>query len=718
MLAVRPGEPPRATQRGALQLHALHRVRVAAAIMHVRAHPHPRTRIRAARRVDMADRMLPPMSTEETLLALGAAARAAGGMQLRRRSGRVDSDSTGGRRPPTRPPTDGDDRRRPAPTPTGRRRHDRRPTRRRTGHDRRSRHDRPAGHDADTAPDTTAVEPSDDPFEWEEFDEGVEIGHASRCRSTTTTRRRAPSSCSSPATWRRIRTSGSAACSSTRADPGFGGSDFAIYADQIYSETLLEHFDIVGWDPRGTGLSEPAIDCIDDYDRYFASADITPDDDAERQQIVDLAEEFAARCASRTTPTSSPYVGTNNSARDMDAIRQALGEDADQLLRVQLRQRARRDVGDAVPRHRARRGARRRRRPERRLRSRAACSRSRGFEALDRHVPRAVQRRRRLRVPQRRRRRGRVRRADAADRREPDAAANPDRPDVTRGVALTGVAQAMYSEALWAELEQALADAQDGDGSGLLALYDQYYVRNPDGTYDNSLEAFQTISCMDDAGAPDGRGGGRRRLRCSTRPAPRFAPGTTGGVLLHVLPGARRPAGRDHRRRCRADPGRRHHRRPGDAAVEHGEHGRARSRRACCSWSRPTSTPATASTTAATTPSTATWSTSRCPECRLHLRRGLMPDERTCRSAMLDVRTIRWRKRTVWRKGWDSNPRRPRRPQQFSRLSHSSTLAPFRGGRLAVRCRGDRRVRRRSAAGAVAHAPRRRARRPRRPHGG
>jgi hypothetical protein len=32
---------------------------------------------------------------------------------------------------------------------------------------------------------------------------------------------------------------------------------------------------------------------------------------------------------------------------------------------------------------------------------------------------------------------------------------------------------------------------------------------------------------------------------------------------------------------------------------------------------------------------------------------------------------------TYWRKAWDSNPRRPRRPQQFSRLSHSSALAAF-----------------------------------------
>ena len=141
--------------------------------------------------------------------------------------------------------------------------------------------------------------------------------------------------------------------------PGFGGSDFAVYADQIYGEELLERFDIVGWDPRGTGLSEPAIDCIDDYDRYFAGTDITPDDDAERQQLVDLAEEFADDCVAQQR--------RHLRARRHEQQRPRHGHDPpgarrgrDQLLRLQLRQRARRDVGDAVPRHRAGRRARRR----------------------------------------------------------------------------------------------------------------------------------------------------------------------------------------------------------------------------------------------------------------------------------------------------------------------------------------------------------------------
>ena len=97
-------------------------------------------------------------------------------------------------------------------------------------------------------------------------------------------------------------------------------------------------------------------------------------------------------------------------------------------------------------------------------------------------------------------------------------------------------AQAMYREAFWPQLSEALADAQDGDGAGLLALYDAYYQRNPDGTWGNELEAFQTISCMDDGRAPDGRGGGRRRRASSPRSPRGSRPDTTGELLLHVLP--------------------------------------------------------------------------------------------------------------------------------------------------------------------------------------
>src|SRR4249920_3504737 len=68
--------------------------------------------------------------------------------------------------------------------------------------------------------------------------------------------------------------------------PGFGGTDFALFAEANFGQSLLDHFDIVAWDPRGTAESEPPIDCTADYDHFFATPDVTPDDSAERQQVV------------------------------------------------------------------------------------------------------------------------------------------------------------------------------------------------------------------------------------------------------------------------------------------------------------------------------------------------------------------------------------------------------------------------------------------------
>ncbi|MEI7755712.1 MAG: alpha/beta hydrolase, partial [Actinomycetota bacterium] len=104
----------------------------------------------------------------------------------------------------------------------------------------------------------------------------------------------------------------------------------------------------------------------------------------------------------------------------------------------------------------------------------------------------------------------------------------------------TAVAEAMYSETSWPDLEAALADAIRGDGSGVLDLYDAYFQRHNDGTYDDSLEAFQTISCMDAA----------ERLTVAEEDAsaasfiaaaPRFAPGTTGSYFCTFYPPAQDP---------------------------------------------------------------------------------------------------------------------------------------------------------------------------------
>lgn len=64
--------------------------------------------------------------------------------------------------------------------------------------------------------------------------------------------------------------------------------------------------------------------------------------------------------------------------------------------------------------------------------------------------------------------------------------------------AVIGVKLAMYQKSAWPILTRTLVAAAQGDGSGLLALSDYYFDRDPVGHYLNKLEAFQVISCMDD----------------------------------------------------------------------------------------------------------------------------------------------------------------------------------------------------------------------------
>ncbi len=273
--------------------------------------------------------------------------------------------------------------------------------------------------------------------------------------------------------------------------PGFGGSVFAIFADQVYDEELLRHFDIVGWDPRGTGESEPAIDCIDDWDDYVGALDSSDDITADN---VALAQRFAEECERRNADLIQ-HVGTNNSARDMDVLRRALGEDTISYFGFSygsvlgatwatlFPDTVRAAVLDGASDPEA-------------DRLESSLQQLAGFEAslgtfLDRcganpscplHAGGA---------------------AGAAfdelmdDLHGSPIPSRPGRPDVGRGIATTAVIQAMYSEATWPQLERALGDAAAGDGSGLLDLYDRYYQRAPDGTYGDELEAFQVISCAD-----------------------------------------------------------------------------------------------------------------------------------------------------------------------------------------------------------------------------
>jgi pimeloyl-ACP methyl ester carboxylesterase len=62
---------------------------------------------------------------------------------------------------------------------------------------------------------------------------------------------------------------------------------------------------------------------------------------------------------------------------------------------------------------------------------------------------------------------------------------------------LYGTARTLYSTSLWKDLALSLQAASKGNGTDFLELFDDYTGRQPDGSYNNELEANVAINCLD-----------------------------------------------------------------------------------------------------------------------------------------------------------------------------------------------------------------------------
>jgi pimeloyl-ACP methyl ester carboxylesterase len=106
--------------------------------------------------------------------------------------------------------------------------------------------------------------------------------------------------------------------------PGGSGVDFVRDgATNLFPPALRKRFDIVGFDPRGVN-SSTAIRCIDNLDGQ-AALDPSPDDAAELGELVESARAYAGECGKRND-TTLPYLSTDAVARDLDALRAAVGD--------------------------------------------------------------------------------------------------------------------------------------------------------------------------------------------------------------------------------------------------------------------------------------------------------------------------------------------------------------------------------------------------------
>jgi pimeloyl-ACP methyl ester carboxylesterase len=104
--------------------------------------------------------------------------------------------------------------------------------------------------------------------------------------------------------------------------PGGSAVDFTFGATSFFGAEVRKRFDIVGMDPRGVGRSSPVL-CSQD----LVDQKPTPLVESEQAYIrlIDFNRRLAADCAKRTGAHFG-RVDTISVVRDLDAVRQALGE--------------------------------------------------------------------------------------------------------------------------------------------------------------------------------------------------------------------------------------------------------------------------------------------------------------------------------------------------------------------------------------------------------
>lgn len=270
--------------------------------------------------------------------------------------------------------------------------------------------------------------------------------------------------------------------------PGGTASDFAISMAFALPVEITDRFDVVGVDPRGLGASD--ISCGGDMTRLYG-VDYSIDSPEDTAALLDVSAAYVAGCE-RDAGDLLAHLGTRDAARDIDAVRAALGDDGLSYLGFSYGTAIGQQLAELFPQ---------------RVRAmildgvvdlgptgvETAVDQAAGFETALRSFaedcaadpscpvgPDAV---------------GAVDDLTAAV----EAAPVPAEPrDLGPGELAIGLALPLYSEAMWPALADAVADGLAGDGTGMVALADQYLSGS-------DFDLYFAVNCLDWAWPDDPR---------------------------------------------------------------------------------------------------------------------------------------------------------------------------------------------------------------------
>ncbi len=291
--------------------------------------------------------------------------------------------------------------------------------------------------------------------------------------------------------------------------PGGSGTDFVTW----FPRAGLPDFDVVGWDPRGSGRSTP-VRCGTpaQTDAYFG-VDASPDTSAEWQALRTAQQAFARQCR-QASGVLLDHISTIDTARDLDYLRYLVGDPRLTYLGISYGtfigavyaelypSRVGRMVLDSAVNSTDDQSVIQPMGFDLALHAFATwcAAQACGLGSTGGAVVRSVT--------------GLFDRLDAAPLRVGPRT-------LTQTLAVSGVASFLYAGTNgYPALARAVVSARGGAGASLLSAADQLDGRRADGSYDPLTYAFPAIGCLD--AGDDGWARDSARWASDTRLAPVF----------------------------------------------------------------------------------------------------------------------------------------------------------------------------------------------------
>jgi pimeloyl-ACP methyl ester carboxylesterase len=277
--------------------------------------------------------------------------------------------------------------------------------------------------------------------------------------------------------------------------PGVSGTDW-LRGEAGSMKNLNARFDLIGFDPRGVGQSDP-VRCLDGpQEDVFQALDPVLDDPQEKQAGIQADQNFVAGCMQRSSQIL-PFVDTVSAAKDMDVIRAALGDQKLTYLGFSYGTFLGENYAHLFPSH---------------VRALALdgvidpalsaddllYAQLVGFEQNLQAFLADCRARKTAATP--------CAYAQSGDpgtklvalmHRLDDSPLQVGNRQLTRGLAVTGVLFTLYDQSFWPYLDKALTLADRNSGALLVLLADNYTGRNADGTYSNETDSNAAVNCVD-----------------------------------------------------------------------------------------------------------------------------------------------------------------------------------------------------------------------------